>query len=136
MAALTWEDFDRTDPFRVDVRVRNENARKIRRITLPAEAAAALGAYEKERKEKGFPSSEAVLPINRTYLSEVVAGVAHEAEVKKSATPQTLRHYAAVRMLKAGKTLQEVHRSLGLADPKDSVLTAQMYQRLAQVAGE
>jgi len=114
LVALRFADTDLAEPGpAVLVRYSGKLEKKSRRLTLPADLAAALRRYVEGRKAVGtYNMLEPLVPITGRQVNNIIAALCREAAIRR-ANPQILRDTAAVHMLKAGRPAEEVGRQLG-----------------------
>ncbi len=125
---LMPDHLDRDDPLRLPVRVPARKTKKVRTVYLPREYLALLLPWVQERGP-----DEPLFARDGSWISHRVEAIGLAAGIRRPITPATLRHFCAVRMLKAGRTIEEVHAYLGLAAPKDSPIMREIYLTLAKL---
>jgi integrase len=95
------------------IRYSGKLQKKSRRLPLPKELAAAARNYATRRQtEAPFTSLDAVVPVTGRQVNNILARLCKEAGIRR-ANPQILRDTAAVNLLTAGRTPEQVARQLG-----------------------
>lgn len=97
----------------IAVRYSGKLQKKSRRLTVPADLAAAMRRYVDRRKAEGtYNFLEPVVPITGRQVNNIVVTLCQQAGVRR-ANPQMLRDSAAAHLLAAGRPPEEVGRQLG-----------------------
>ncbi|MBI2062008.1 MAG: site-specific integrase [Nitrospirae bacterium] len=115
-------------PLHVEITVPASSPRKVRVARIPRDYAVVIEAI----LEEAHPEIP-VCTFSPPSVSARVEAMGRLAGVRPRITPASLRHFCAVRILKAGRTIDEVHAYLGLASPKDSPIMRDIYVTLAKL---
>jgi integrase len=114
LVALRFADIDLEEPGpAIVVRYSGKLQKKSRRITLPGDLATAMRRYVEQRKIAGtYNMLEPLVPVTGRQVNNIIAGLCRDAGIRR-ANPQILRDTAAVHLLKAGRSADDVGRLLG-----------------------